>query len=297
MKVIYYCWTCNKEYTKEDNELLDRGNARGIKCDCGGYIISPSGKVKFKIEGLEGEGADMKFKKLVKEDPQGNYETLHNMTTIKDREIYLRNFGTDGDISLVDYSNNECKRKCGRDIKATAEEFGEYMDCDCIVSVFYSMAIGYAELRAYLKAYEDTGISPDEVKKLCFELKCALEAKKGYKEMLKNSREELEELAAKNRELVELLKEVARLNVECCNWIYSPSLAGRIDKTIEKTETNELVKAPKREKWEFYCPCCDTKMKTRIEEVLSDAFVSGKEEIVTGWDCENCNFSLNVDEN
>lgn len=38
------------------------------------------------------------------------------------------------------------------------------------------------------------------------------------------------------REYVGLLKEVARLNVECCNWIYSPSLSARIDKAIEKDE-------------------------------------------------------------
>lgn len=54
MKIIYYCWSCGKQCTKDDNELLDRGNARGIKCSkCNGYIISPSGKVKIKLEGLE----------------------------------------------------------------------------------------------------------------------------------------------------------------------------------------------------------------------------------------------------
>lgn len=46
----------------------------------------------------------------------------------------------------------------------------------------------------------------------------------------------IRQTTAKNREYVGLLKEVARLNVECCNWIYSPSLSARIDKAIEKAE-------------------------------------------------------------
>lgn len=46
-------------------------------------------------------------------------------------------------------------------------------------------------------------------------------------------------LESQNRDLVELLKEVARLNVECCNWVYSPSLADRIDKALEKAEEAE----------------------------------------------------------
>jgi DNA-directed RNA polymerase subunit RPC12/RpoP len=50
MKIIMYCWNCNEPYKKEDNELLNRVNARGIKCPkCGGYIISPSGKVLVKV--------------------------------------------------------------------------------------------------------------------------------------------------------------------------------------------------------------------------------------------------------
>lgn len=50
MKIIMYCWNCNESYTKEDNELLNRANAKGIKCPkCDGYIISPTGKVQLRI--------------------------------------------------------------------------------------------------------------------------------------------------------------------------------------------------------------------------------------------------------
>lgn len=41
------------------------------------------------------------------------------------------------------------------------------------------------------------------------------------------------------------------------------------------------------------CPMCEEIMETRIEEINSDAVVSGKEEIITGWDCE-CGYSLDL---
>ena len=54
----------------------------------------------------------------------------------------------------MDYCSAECKEKCGIDNKAPADEFGEYMDCNCIVSWFYWVAVGHAELRTALMAYE-----------------------------------------------------------------------------------------------------------------------------------------------
>ena len=38
------------------------------------------------------------------------------------------------------------------------------MDCDCIISYFYHMAVGHAELRSKLGRYEDTGLDPDGIK-------------------------------------------------------------------------------------------------------------------------------------
>ncbi len=43
MEVKYYCWTCQKEYNSKDFEYKN-----GAKCECGGYIVSPSGKVQMK---------------------------------------------------------------------------------------------------------------------------------------------------------------------------------------------------------------------------------------------------------
>lgn len=45
MKVINYCFSCNKEH---DVTNID-ANAKGLQCECGGYYITPSGKVMSKL--------------------------------------------------------------------------------------------------------------------------------------------------------------------------------------------------------------------------------------------------------
>lgn len=44
MNIIYQCWNCKKEYKEGDFEYKN-----GAKCKCGGYIVSPSGKVQMKV--------------------------------------------------------------------------------------------------------------------------------------------------------------------------------------------------------------------------------------------------------
>ncbi len=44
MNITYQCWSCKKEYKAGDFEYKN-----GAKCDCGGYIVSPSGKVSMKV--------------------------------------------------------------------------------------------------------------------------------------------------------------------------------------------------------------------------------------------------------
>jgi hypothetical protein len=108
-----------------------------------------------------------KLKPLVTENPEGDYQWLHNMTVIKDKEVFLRGFENldiKGDVSLVNFCRGQCKEKCDSDMPEVGpEEFGEYMDCDCIVSIFYAMAVGHAELRHRLGQYEATGLSPEEI--------------------------------------------------------------------------------------------------------------------------------------
>ena len=95
-----------------------------------------------------------RFKPLVTEDPQGNYQWLHNMTVTKDKEVYLRDFNGEGDLNLVDFCKRECKSKCDIEQEGTAIDFAENMDCACPVSLVYHMAVGHAELRERLKHYE-----------------------------------------------------------------------------------------------------------------------------------------------
>ena len=95
-----------------------------------------------------------KPKNLVTDNPQGNYQWLHNMTLIKDHEVYLRELNDGADISIVDYCKRECKEKCGIEQEGTAEDFAENMDCDCPVALVYHMAVGHAELREHLKYFE-----------------------------------------------------------------------------------------------------------------------------------------------
>ncbi len=106
------------------------------------------------------------FRRLTTEEPQGNVQWMHNMTGIKNREVYLRDYNGEGDLSLVDYCKKECNERCDIDIDVGAEEFGEYMYCGCIVAQFYWIAVGHAELRAHLSEYEDSGLSYKEVKNL-----------------------------------------------------------------------------------------------------------------------------------
>lgn len=44
MKSKLYCWSCNKEYDSTEVKGM-----KNVKCECGGYIITPSGKVKARI--------------------------------------------------------------------------------------------------------------------------------------------------------------------------------------------------------------------------------------------------------
>jgi len=108
----------------------------------------------------------MEYKRLTTEDPKGNYQCLHNMTVIKDKEVYIRDYDNGFDLSIVDYCKKECKSKCDINIDAKVDEFGEYMDCDCPITLLFHMAVGHSELRSRLSNYEDSGLSPEGVKEL-----------------------------------------------------------------------------------------------------------------------------------
>lgn len=45
MKVINYCFSCNKEHDVSGIDVM----AKGLQCECGGYYVTPSGKVISKF--------------------------------------------------------------------------------------------------------------------------------------------------------------------------------------------------------------------------------------------------------
>lgn len=108
----------------------------------------------------------MEYKRLTTDNPQGNVGNMLNMTKVIDNEVYLRDLNGEGDISLVNYCKGKCKEIYKVDIDATVEEFGEFMDGDDLISLFYWVTVGHAELRERLKQYEDSGLSPEQVQKL-----------------------------------------------------------------------------------------------------------------------------------
>lgn len=95
------------------------------------------------------------MKIIVTENPNNMTETMYNMVFVKNKEVYLRAIAEDNsDISLVEYCKNEYKRLYDQDIEADATEFGEYMDDDSLLSLFYWACVGFAEVREHLKIYE-----------------------------------------------------------------------------------------------------------------------------------------------
>ena len=96
---------------------------------------------------------------------EGIYESLFNMTVVKDREVYLVGLGSNGeDISLCKYVAGKCKKQCNADIDdVTAIEFGEFMDCECPYALLYHIAVGYAEMRERLLNHEAAKIEGREL--------------------------------------------------------------------------------------------------------------------------------------
>lgn len=108
----------------------------------------------------------MDYRRLTTEESTGNMGYMLNATKVICKEVYLRDFNDEGDLSLVDYCKKEHKKLYDSDIEATAEDFGDLMDDDSLLSIFYWMSVGHAELRLRLSAYEDSGLSPEQVKGL-----------------------------------------------------------------------------------------------------------------------------------
>jgi hypothetical protein len=49
MKVVHYCWTCGKAHEATNTPYDFLASDKSVMCECGGYVVSPSGKVQLSI--------------------------------------------------------------------------------------------------------------------------------------------------------------------------------------------------------------------------------------------------------
>ena len=115
--------------------------------------------------------------RLTTDNPKSNIESAHNLFRIKDGTTVC-NLTDDGhEITLYDLM-----RHCGEVLNCriaydngTDDDISEFLTdnlfdgCDSsegILAHFYTAAWAFSEIREKLKAYEDSGLTPNEVKQL-----------------------------------------------------------------------------------------------------------------------------------
>ncbi|OME59467.1 hypothetical protein [Paenibacillus odorifer] len=108
MKVVHYCWTCGKAHEATNTPYDFLASDKSVKCECGGYVVSPSGKVQLSImpaipvwkidDGAErfrvsANNAEEALKCLIEEFGLDEFEEP-NVTEITDLEELRRKFIT-----------------------------------------------------------------------------------------------------------------------------------------------------------------------------------------------------------
>lgn len=104
----------------------------------------------------------------------GTYELAHNCTFIRDGETWYRDF--DHEIRLRDMMREIIKNHSQYDEQCDDDEILDEIlfenlqypadDIDGLIAVFSMLAWSHSDLREKLKAYEDTGLTPEQVQQL-----------------------------------------------------------------------------------------------------------------------------------
>ena len=107
--------------------------------------------------------------RLVTDNPQNNVEVMMNLAFVKDKEVWIRGGGPDGeDCTLIEFQKRLCKNRdeCSYECADfdelpwdSVENIGDVlMDCSmdgCPHGTAYFIAIQAAELRERLRKYEN----------------------------------------------------------------------------------------------------------------------------------------------
>lgn len=102
------------------------------------------------------------MERLTTDNPLGCLQTMLNYAYDKDGNVYLRYGDGEEDINLCEYISRVAKEKgCFYTAQEILDE--ACTECDCEMAILYCVATQAAKLRARLAAYEDSGLSPDEV--------------------------------------------------------------------------------------------------------------------------------------
>lgn len=117
------------------------------------------------------------MKRLTTDTPKDNLETALNLFYIKDHETWVRGYGPApeyADVSLFDLTRDIVKThipdvELPEDDDDLSNMMPEWLmdgidSAEGIVALLYTAAWAYAELRHKLMRYEDTGLTPEEIK-------------------------------------------------------------------------------------------------------------------------------------
>lgn len=117
------------------------------------------------------------MKHIITDDPQANTEVMFNLAYVKDKEVWIRGGGPDGeDCTLIEFQKRLCKNRdeCNYECADfdelpwdSVENIGDVlMDCSmdgCPQGTAYFIAIQAAELRERLRMHEEKQ-TPKDIK-------------------------------------------------------------------------------------------------------------------------------------
>lgn len=115
------------------------------------------------------------MKRLTTDTPESNMESAYNLFYIKDQETWVRGGGPEPDyedVSLYDFMRRLIKIHNLKIDTSSNENMGDNLyellfdnvdSLEGVAALLYASAWAFSVLREELKAYEDTGLTPEEI--------------------------------------------------------------------------------------------------------------------------------------